>query len=189
VLDVGCGSFSMMPFLNLDFTIGVDAYGPSLDEAARREAHNALDHSDIRNIGERYGRQSFDACVALDVIEHLPKNEGFGLIQAMEGIATNRVVIVTPNGFVEQAQETLDAYAEGGFQEHRSGWKIHEMESLGYNVSGIYGLKGLRGAGAQLLYRPKLVTGIVSELTHYFRTRSYPCRAAELVCVKDVNIK
>ena len=54
---------------------------------------------DIRNLTDYFKRGQFDACIAIDVIEHLPKEEGLKLMEDMESIAKRKIIIFTPNGF------------------------------------------------------------------------------------------
>lgn len=70
--------------------------------------------------------KSIDTIFLIDVIEHLPKDEGMMLLRRTEGIARKQIVLFTPLGFV--AQHTLeggkDAWGLSGaeWQEHKSGW-------------------------------------------------------------------
>lgn len=66
----------------------------------------------------------FDAVLALDIIEHLPKDEGFELIAEAERVASKFVLFFTPLGFVSQHCEGTDSWGLHGceWQEHRSGW-------------------------------------------------------------------
>jgi len=44
--------------------------------------------------------KSFDIVIAMDLIEHLPKSDGYKLLYEMERIARKACMIMTPNGFV-----------------------------------------------------------------------------------------
>lgn len=72
------------------------------------------------------GDKSIDAVYLIDVIEHLPKEEGMKLLKMTEKIVRKQIIIFTPLGFVKQ--EVLDggkdAWGLNGakYQEHKSGW-------------------------------------------------------------------
>lgn len=74
---------------------------------------------------DRFPRKSVDAVFMLDVIEHLDKEYGKRVIQALEEIAVYDVILFTPLGYVEQLHpDGKDAWGmDGGkWQEHKSGW-------------------------------------------------------------------
>jgi len=70
--------------------------------------------------------KSIDSVYLIDVIEHLPKEEGIKLLEMTERIVRQQIIIFTPLGFTKQ--ETLeggkDAWGLSGaeYQEHKSGW-------------------------------------------------------------------
>ena len=79
-----------------------------------------------------FRRASFDAVVALDVIEHLPKEPAYSLIEEMERVAAQTVIISTPYGFLPQPPASDNPY-----QEHISSWLPEEFEQRGYAVVGV----------------------------------------------------
>ncbi len=181
VLDVGCGKISPMRFLPSAHLVGFDGYAPDLEEARRNRTHNEYIRGDVRSLRELFPGRRFEACVALDVIEHLPKEEGWRMLEAMEALATRRVVIFTPNGFVPQKSK------DGDLQEHLSGWTADEMRPRGYEVRGLYGPKGLRGEYHRVKYQPRVFWVMVSLLAHYVHTRSHPEKAAAIFCLKRLD--
>jgi len=124
-------------------------FEPSIRRAREAEIHDDYIVSDLEKIDELYEANSFDAVIALDVIEHLEKNEGLAMLQKMELLARRRVVIFTPNGFLPQGNKEDNVY-----QVHRSGWTVDEFRELGYTVVGIRGLKFLGGELASIRFRP-----------------------------------
>ena len=69
------------------------------------------------NLTDIFARNNSNACVALDVIEHLVKPDGIKLMRDMETIAAKKVIFFTPCGFLPQHHTTND-----DLQEHLSGW-------------------------------------------------------------------
>lgn len=177
-LDIGCGSGSPVSYLRLSRTVGVDGHAPALEEARRHRTHDEFQLARVEDIGKLFPPKSFDCCVALDLIEHLPKETGATLLGDMERIARRRVVLFTPNGFLPQQS------AEGDLQEHLSGWGTRDFLTLGYRVLGMHGDRALRGEYHQLRFRPHSVAGILSWLTQITYVRRVPERGAALLAVK-----
>lgn len=77
--------------------------------------------------------KSVDSIFALDVLEHLEKEEGRQFLERAEKIARRQIVIFTPLGFYPQAyddpSEKHDRWGmEGGYwQTHRSGWRPEDF--------------------------------------------------------------
>ncbi|HEY5912163.1 MAG TPA: class I SAM-dependent methyltransferase [Verrucomicrobiae bacterium] len=179
VLDIGCGVLSPMRFLQTGCLVGVDGHVPAIEQARRNATHDEYFCDDVRRLGERFGERRFDGCVALDLIEHLPKDDGWRLLDQMEALAKHRVIILTPNGFLPQQSQ------DGDLQQHLSGWTAAEMRTRGYQVSGMYGPKSLRGAYHRIQCRPRPLWSIISILLHFVSTRNCPEKAAAIFCVKD----
>jgi SAM-dependent methyltransferase len=181
VLDVGCGASLTMRQLRLPHTTGIEGYEPAFVEARRRGTHDRLVLGDVRNLAAYFQPRQFDACVALDVIEHQTKADGLRLMEQMERIAARRVVFFTPNGFLPQGHAAPDDR-----QAHLSGWEAAEMERCGYRVVGLLGPKQLRGEGHVLKRRPALFWGLVSLAGHFLWTRRRAAQAAALLCYKTI---
>lgn len=179
VLDVGCGKSADLRWLEVKHTTGVEGYGPDLEQARQMKTHDDFVLGDVRRLEDYFTAGQFDAAIAMDVIEHLPKEDGLHLMQSMEKIARRKVVFFTPSGFLPQHHlEKTD------LQEHLSGWEPSEMQQYGYEVIGMLGPKKLRGEFHSLKGRPKPLWAIISLLGHIFWTRRHPAQAAAIFCVK-----
>jgi len=181
VLDLGCGSNSPIQNCNIPFSVGVDVFETYLKEGQEKGIHNQYIKGDIRKIDLK--PKSFDAVIALDVLEHLSKEEGYELLKKMERWARKKVIIFTPNGYVYQ-----DGYDNNPFQEHKSGWGVKELEELGFKVFGINGWKKLRGYKASIKYKPSFLWERISDLTQKI-TYYYPKLAFQLFAVKEIEEK
>jgi hypothetical protein len=179
VLDIGCGSSMNLRWLGVPHPTGLEGYGPALEEARRKNTHDALIQGDVRSLDQHFKPGQFDTCISLDVIEHLSKEDGWKLIDSMERIATRKVILLTPSGFLPQHH-----LEQGDLQEHLSGWEAAEMRARGYEVTGLLGPKSLRGDHHTLKGRPKVFWGLVSLLGHFLYTRNHPAQAAAILCVK-----
>jgi hypothetical protein len=84
-----------------------------------------------------FGDNSFDVCICCDVIEHLPKFEGYNLLYHIERISSMEGYLFTPNGFVKQAPEPNNPY-----NAHISSWSINEIRNFGWaHTTGLGGFK------------------------------------------------
>ena len=184
VLDLGCGESSPVSFLPGKFNVGVDFCKETINKASLKRTHNELILSRLEDLAGLLRGRSFDSCVALDVIEHLEKEDALSLIKEMESAALKKVVIFTPNGFNDPYR-----YGNAGLEEHRSDWRVDDFAGLGYQVIGIYGHAFLRSQAHSLRFHPRFLWGIISQLTHYFYTRNHPQSAAALLCFKDMSAR
>lgn len=178
-LDIGCGGWSPTRHLQFEHSVGVDGYVPLLDQARRNRTHTEFMFARAQDIGERFMPGQFDCCVALDLIEHLEKDDGLKLIRDMERIASKKILIFTPSGFLSQRSR------DGDLQEHLSGWSADEMRSLGFRVIGMHGARFLRGEEHRHRFRPHAISGVISAVSHYGYTKAHPEKAAAILCVKD----
>jgi hypothetical protein len=181
VLDIGCSCSNTMRTIGVPVTTGLEGYKPFADKARELRTQDQVVHGNIKDLGSYFQPKQFDACVAIDVIEHFSKEDGMKLMHSMEQIARKRVVIFTPNGFLPQGHT-----AEDDFEVHLSGWETDEMRSYGYEVYGALGPKKLRGEYHRLKYRPRFFWGAVSLLGHFAWTRWNPEEAAAVLCVKEL---
>jgi 2-polyprenyl-3-methyl-5-hydroxy-6-metoxy-1,4-benzoquinol methylase len=173
VLDVGCGENSPLGKVKKSFySEGVDIFDPSLSKSKKYKIHDKYKNADIRNLGKLYKEKSFDAVIALDVIEHFKKSTAKKIIKDIEKIAIKKVILLTPNGFYPQ-----DTIGGNPYQVHYSGWSRDDLEHMGYKVKGLRGLKYLRGDYANIRYRPWVIWGGLSFVTepilHLFPSLSY----------------
>jgi SAM-dependent methyltransferase len=181
VLDIGCGTAPTLRQLGVAHCVGLEGYPPEFEKAKRLATQDELFCGDLRNLTKYFKPGQFDACIALDVIEHLPKEDGLKLIREMELIAKKKVIFFTPNGFLPQRQS-----ADSDLQAHFSGWEAGEMKGHGYEVLGMLGPKSLRGEYHALKRRPKAFWGVVSIMDQIVRIHRRPEKAAAILCIKTL---
>jgi len=93
--------------------------------------------------------RSFDIALCAEVIEHLRKDDGPRLVHELERVATKRIVLTTPNGFVPYRSLLHDRFQDGNpLSIHLSGWEPEELKRFGYRISGnglalIWGRRGV----------------------------------------------
>jgi hypothetical protein len=183
LLDVGCGSDSPVKRFSrrMEQTTGIDAFQPSLERSRAAGIHHEYRLMNAMDIAREFPERSFDVVLACDLIEHLEKSDGLRLLEMMERLARKKVIVYTPNGFLEQRE-----YDGNRYQVHLSGWEVEEMQERGYRVNGIMGWKPLRGEFAAVRLWPGGFWGRVSLLTQGM-TYERPKRAFALLCVKEVD--
>ena len=183
VLDVGCGFRSPLGSFShlIPRTVGVDSYDKALERSRDAGLHNEYHQMDLLQTGAFFGPKSFDAVIAIDVIEHFDKPEGYRLMEMLESMARKRVILFTPNGFLPQ-----DEWDGNVHQLHRSGWETYDFELRGYRVLGMSGWRPLRGDFAIPRIRPHRLGGFVSRLTEPFAKR-FPRHAFQLMAIRDME--
>jgi len=180
VLDVGCGKSAYMKWLGVQNSTGIDGFAPYVEEARKTNLHVDVILGNVLELERYFKPGQFDAVIALDVIEHLTKEDGMRMMASMEKIAGKKVILFTPNGFLPQHR-----YEDNSLQEHLSGWDAAEMTQLGYEVTGLLGPKKLRGELHELKGRPRFLWAIISIIADFLWTRHVPSKAAAILCVKE----
>jgi SAM-dependent methyltransferase len=179
VLDLGCGRRSALHRCNVSYSVGVDLYESALQDSGRKGIHGDYLRGDLRRL--EFKPKSFDAVIAIDVLEHLTRAEGLDLLERMESWAKKKVLLITPNGYVHQ-----EVYDNNPLQEHKSGWTASEFRELGFKVRGLNGWKGLRGEKAVVKYRPAGLWSRISDVTQR-ATWWFPGQAFQLLVVKTIR--
>ena len=181
VLDIGCGTGELMAQVNKGgfYAVGVDLFKPYLKMAKEKHAHNEFVKGDIETL--EFKPKSFDAVMAIDIIEHLEKEKGTILINKMKSWARKKVLLITPNGYVSQHE-----YDANPYQIHKSGWTVNEMKEFGFKTYGIGGLSCLKGEKAEVRFKPKIFWEVFSEVSQKI-TFKFPSSAFELLCVKTLT--
>jgi hypothetical protein len=161
--------------------VGIDGYQPALDEAKRLNTQDELVHGDVGGLTRLFRPGQFDACIAMDVIEHLSKEDGLKLMADMELIARKKVIFFTPSGFLPQKHAT-----DNDLQEHLSGWEADEMKRHGYDVIGMLGPKSMRGGYHAIKGRPAPLWAVASLLAQISWSHRRPEKAAAILCIKTI---
>jgi len=179
VLDLGCGYNSPLQDCNVLSSVGVELFEPYLEESKRKGIHPQYIKADIRKV--EFKPKGFDAAIAVEVLEHLTKQEGYELLTKMERWAGKKVIITTPNGYLWQ-----DGYDNNPLQEHKSGGNTDELKQLGFKVYGMNGWRKLRGYKASMKYKPAFLWARIADLTQTI-TYHYPKLAFQLFAIKQID--
>ena len=177
ILDLGCGRRNIFSGIDRNrdgfLSVGVDMDKGRLLEARQADFHDNFIMANVMTL--EFTPKSFDVVLAIDLIEHLTKEEGFRLIEKMESIAKGKVIIVTPNGFEQIRGDTLR-------QVHKCGWEFSELKERGYTIKGLWGLKILRPMRRYTVLWPLwgIISGLTQKLTYFF-----PGIAGAIFAVKE----
>ncbi len=114
--------------------MGVEAFGPYLDESKKNKIHSEYSDKKIEKLD--FPENSFDAVIMIEVLEHLPEKIGLEILQKSEKWAKNKVIVSTPNGYFP-----MDAVDGNIFQKHLSGWSNARLKTMGFKCYGVSGIK------------------------------------------------
>ena len=182
LLDIGCGSFSPVQTFNKKlYCVGIDAFAPSIEKSKTLGIHNEYHQIDVLDALEKFGPKSFDVVVALDLIEHLRKEDGLKLLEMMDKLARKKIFVYTPNGFLPQGDRENNPW-----QVHYSGWSPEEFGAFGYEVLGVNGIKSMRGEFAKPKLKPWFFWAFISDLTEPF-VKYKPSKAFQLLAIKRLD--
>ena len=181
IIDLGCGPRSPLRKIKKEetYALGVDIFEKYIEISKKRKIHDDYLLLNILNIDDKISPKSYDCVLLLDVLEHLTILDGIKLIKTIEKIARKKIIIFTPNGFLEQPK-----YHNNIYQVHLSGWNVKLLRKMGFKIYGIEGLKFIRGIGSIIKYRPFEVWVRISKLSKLF-VKYFPQFAFELLCIKE----
>ena len=98
VLDLGCGPSSPLKNCkNIKYSVGVEAFKPYLDISKKQKIHTNYLPKNILNLD--FPKNSFDAVILIEVLEHLTKKDGQKILKLANKWAKKKIIISTPNNF------------------------------------------------------------------------------------------
>ncbi len=184
VLDLGCGKNSPIQYCkSIEYSMGVEAFNPSLETSKSRKIHSEYINENILNID--FEEDSFDAVMMIEVIEHLGKDDALNLIEKANKWANKKIIITTPNGFLPQLE-----YDSNPLQNHICGFDAKELNKLGFTVYGSAGLKilynGQKNKKNEIVWirKPVFFWTILAGISRLF-TYYLPNYAFELYAIKN----
>lgn len=186
ILDAGCGRFSSLRNIKKGcYKVGLDFYEPYINESKKNLIHDEYVLGDIRKMP--FSSNSFDCVASIDVLEHLEKIDGLKMIKEMERVATKKIILTTPNGFLPTYAGPKDNPEES----HLSGWTSEELKKLGFKVYGSGGLKILwtiKNGQATGKIRIPILSGLLINLSEFIAYH-FPSLAFQLYFFKNLDKK
>ncbi len=138
VLDLGCGPSSPLQYCrDVKKSLGVEIFDEYLKASKSKNIHSKYLKKDILDLD--FPKDSFDAVIMIEVLEHLPEKVGRKILKKAEKWARKKLIVSSPNGFLPQ--KSLD---DNPWQKHLSGWSYKKMSGLGFTCHGLAGFKFFR---------------------------------------------
>jgi SAM-dependent methyltransferase len=132
LLDIGCGNGFTMSIIR-GFYKGV-AIGLDVNVQMCKRCKSKSTHDDVILASASklpFISETFDIAVAFEVIEHLPKEAGYKMLDELDQVAKH-IILTTHKGFVPRV--------DGKFGwSHLSGWLPSEFKAFGWRVYGAPG--------------------------------------------------
>jgi len=75
-----------------------------------------------------FKEKSVDVSLACEILEHLPKHDGYLLLNELERVSRSLIIVSSPMGWPQE-----EIYGNP-YEKHISEWKPEEFENLGYKV-------------------------------------------------------
>jgi len=157
VLDIGCGKDSPLQYIKCKEKIGYDFYEPYIKQSQNKRIHNRYVIGDLEKFNLN---EFFDCIIALEVIEHIGKQEGIKLLNKIEKI-TNKIIITVPSGCLNLKPQKGDNPKE----KHISEWENKDFVKLGYKTYGLNGFRWMFNIKDKLeLRKPKILFKIIRKI-------------------------
>lgn len=133
----------------------------------------------------------FDFVLAYDVIEHLPKHEGYEMLYEINRISKSRSIIFTPNGHLWQPPAVNNP-----FNKHISGWTAKELRMMGWGItrghSGFkiqFGPYGVLKSGFLPEWLARELAGLAAFVIFYIPSRAFSFTAISRKKRVGINVQ
>jgi ubiquinone/menaquinone biosynthesis C-methylase UbiE len=113
---------------------GIDIFLPHLKKLKDRKIYDNLIYGDACVLP--FKDNSFDVCIASEVLEHLDKDIGIKFLKEAERISKKSVILTTPK-YPGKYGGVLTVDGFNLFDQHVSQWTLKELEKNGYKVFGV----------------------------------------------------
>jgi hypothetical protein len=122
IVEIGPG-IRPQSFIHYGLGVAIDPYAPYLEVLRENNYNGLLVNAKAMDALPLFMDNSFDTLFALDVIEHMEREEGLAFLEEAGRVAS-QIVIFTPLGPMPQKFEEQDAWGMGGgqWQNHHSAW-------------------------------------------------------------------
>ena len=132
VLDIGCGSGSVIKRIRAKHRIGIDACEKAISHANHGNNGVVFMVGDLLRLPNLIS-DKMDCVIGIDIIEHFEKEDAYQLIFDCEDIADMCLMFFIPVGLHPQTKDDR-GFDNDYYQTHRSSWYPEDMEELGYTV-------------------------------------------------------
>jgi len=137
LLDLGCGNGQRTKHFNFSFCIGVDIDNNHIGYYRPKAQFINMDVMKFLRCDE-WKDKKWDVVAGFEIVEHLYFEEALQLIKFMKARAEKLLIIVSPDGFSYNFQDTN---IENNPYEHRCGFTQENYEFLGFTVKRNVGVR------------------------------------------------
>jgi SAM-dependent methyltransferase len=139
MLEAGCGRGNVARSRyfpsGIPTKLGIEIFEPYALTALSSGSYDAVLRGDVRSLPLK--DKSVDCIVCVEVIEHMPKDQGIALIREFERVARCQIVISTTDIPLKPLDERMATDGNMAMY-HQARWKPHEFQDLGFDVYGMY---------------------------------------------------
>lgn len=148
ILDLGCGYGHWGhiitthyrpepddPCLRAD-VVGVDIHAGNVDFARKAGTYREVIHCDAVSYAAKQASGSFDTVLVIDLIEHMPREDGLSLLSHVTRVASKAVILATP-GFDNFRPGSNGITGFNEWEHHVSRWSVAELKSHGFALIGV----------------------------------------------------
>jgi 2-polyprenyl-3-methyl-5-hydroxy-6-metoxy-1,4-benzoquinol methylase len=147
ILDIGGGGGKLWEGLKCS-CLHLTIIDPWVPDSRDKDVADFRIEETFQNSSSRLNDDVFDLVLAMDVLEHLPSEQGYLLLYEMIRLSKGQVAIYTPNGFVWQPPSKNNQ-----FNAHVSGWSVKDLKAFGFtSFKGHVGHRALWGAYSEPKY-------------------------------------
>lgn len=149
VISIGCGVLQEIIGLDCRSFFGIDIYQPYVDKL-KSQGIDVI----CADVTKYEFVDKYDIVLALDVLEHLNKEDAISLINKMKSIANKKVIVYTPSHFFDNVninglgkEQDINSWLENSeaspyknmgvnkYQEHLCLITEQELQSMGFSTS------------------------------------------------------
>ncbi len=110
LIDIGCGRGIIGAIVRIyrepTRLVGIDIFRPYLDFCHKMNVYDELYERDLRKTHLPFDEKEFDVAACIEVIEHIPKENGLKLLKELERIAKTVIVSAPKVFFVKRLTMT-----------------------------------------------------------------------------------
>lgn len=143
VLNLFCGIGLGLDCCKSNNVTNVDICPEYINEVNKKYPHHINIVADVIYFLKSQPDKTYEVVYAIDGIEHLTKEEGYILLKEMERVGIKTLYLFTPENIEHEEGLTYNNPhitwgIPGGdiYQEHKSGWKLSELNTLGWILIG-----------------------------------------------------
>jgi SAM-dependent methyltransferase len=134
------------------YIVGCDVFKPFLVKNKKYNPYDDLVLCDAHYLP--FQNKCANVVLCFEMIEHMDKSSGYTFLSDLDNLAKDRLVLSTPNGYMEQ-----DNAGELQFEEHKSFWLDKDFQQNGFCVK-KFGM----GINLEFTFRNLRITNVMDKI-------------------------